>query len=112
MAERMKDNEDLALEALFASEPLADDGFSRKVMQRLRRRLWVRRLALPTAVVAGLAIAAKPATEMVGAFSGLTGLLPEGLLAQATSQIPQLSSMVLTGVVMVVAMVLMPAFDD
>ena len=57
--------DDLALEALFASQPIADDGFSRRVIARVRRRQWVRRLALPIAVLMGGAIAAKPALAIV-----------------------------------------------
>ena len=50
MAEKLKDAEDRLLESLFASEPIADDGFSRRVVTRIRRRIWVRRLALPVEV--------------------------------------------------------------
>ena len=52
MAERQKDNEDLVLEALFRAEPIADDGFCKRVVARVRRRVWTRRVTLPVAVVA------------------------------------------------------------
>jgi hypothetical protein len=67
MAERIKDKDDLALEALFRSDPLADDGFSGTVMSRVRYRIWVRRLALPMALMIGLAISAKPLVQFVSA---------------------------------------------
>ena len=56
MADRLKDKEDKVLESLFGSEPVLDKGFSLKVMKRLNRRLWIRRLALPTAFLLGAAI--------------------------------------------------------
>ena len=40
MVDRMKDDEDLAFEAMFADKPIADDGFSERVLARIRRR-WV-----------------------------------------------------------------------
>ena len=66
----MKDEDDIALEALFRSDPVADDGFSAKVASRVRRRVWVRRLALPTALVIGLAISARTLLQVIAVFSG------------------------------------------
>ena len=91
MADRMKDDEDLKLESLFASESVADDGFSDKVIKRVRRRIWVRRLALPVAFIIGGSIAVKPLTELLAALFGFattlsasaglsTDLLPSGLM--------------------------------
>ncbi len=60
MADAMKDAEDLMLEKLLASEPIADDGFSDRIVARVRRRLWFRRLTLPIAAAIGTSIAAKP----------------------------------------------------
>ena len=61
LADRMKDDEDLRLEALFRSDAVNDDGFSDRVMRRIRWQIRVRRFALPLAVLLGGAIAAKPA---------------------------------------------------
>jgi hypothetical protein len=95
MAERMKDKEDLKLEAMFRSDPVLDDGFSRIVLKRVRRRMWVRRLSLPVAVILGLAISAKPLMQIVGVTAGfvesLLGMtlsvdqLPVGSLPPASS---------------------------
>jgi thiol:disulfide interchange protein len=71
MAERIKDKDDLALETIFRSEPLPDGGFSAKVVSRVQRRVWVRRLALPTALVIGLAISAKSLLQLINAISGI-----------------------------------------
>ena len=64
MAERLKDSEDLQLEALFSSEPVQDDGFSARIMFRVQRRMWVRRLSLPVAIAIGAVIAAKPLLQL------------------------------------------------
>lgn len=118
MVERMKDEHDRALEALFASDPIADDGFSQRLMRRIRRRLWIQRLALPTAFVLGLAIAARPAYELAGALSGLATLLPVDALsplkslAEASSILPNMSAVAALGMAAVAAMVLLPALED
>ena len=65
MAERQKDNEDLVLEALFRAEPIADDGFSKRVVARVRRRVWTRRVTLPVAVVVGSVVAAEPVVSLL-----------------------------------------------
>ena len=96
MAERIKDKEDLKLEAIFRSDPVPDDGFSVKVVSRVRHRMWVRRLTLPLGIVIGAAISAKPLFQILGIVpdlintlfgSSLSGdLLPVG-------ELPQLSTM-------------------
>lgn len=76
MAERLKDNEDRKLESLFASDAIEDNGFSSKVMRRVRRQIWVRRLALPVAFVVGGSIAVKPLSELVTALISMASALP------------------------------------
>jgi len=91
MVERMKDSEDLKLESLFAYETIADDGFSLRVSKRIRRQIWVRRLALPVAFVIGGAVAIKPLAGLVSMLVNFistipsnvgldSGLIPENLL--------------------------------
>jgi hypothetical protein len=79
MAERIKDKDDLRLESMFRSEFIADDGFSVKVVSRVRRQMWIRRLALPVAFVLGASFAAKPLLQLAGIaprlFHSLTGNL-------------------------------------
>lgn len=79
MAERLKDDQDLKLEALFRSEPVQDDGFSARIMSRVRRRMWVRRLSLPTAFVVGALIAAKPVAQLAMLVPKIVGIVPVGL---------------------------------
>ncbi len=67
----MKDAEDLMLEKLLGSEAIADDGFSDRVVKKVRRRLWVRRLTLPIAAAIGTSIAAKPVLSLLESLQGL-----------------------------------------
>ena len=97
MAEKLKDAEDRLLESLFAAEPIADDGFSAKVVTRIRRRLWLRRLALPVAMVVGGAIAVKPASELVIAGAKLLAVVPEGVVETQVSWLPDLQSVAISG---------------
>ena len=96
MADRMKDTEDIKLESLFATDPLPDDGFSARIEKRIRRRLWMRRLALPVAVVVGGAIAIKPLAGLVTVFSKFLAVLPgnvgNNLSDVSASSLPQLST--------------------
>jgi len=76
MAERLKDEQDRALEALFRMQPVADDGFSQRVTATLRRRIWARRITLPFAVFVGSAIAAKPAVALMGRATEMLSSVP------------------------------------
>ena len=76
MAERMKDAEDLKLEALFSAEPVADDGFSVKVVSRVRRQVWIRRLSLPVAIAIGSLIGIKPLLELAGTLPQILRIIP------------------------------------
>ena len=81
MAERLKDSEDLKLETLFRSEPVLDEVFSARIVSRVRRRMWVRRLSLPTAFIAGAIIAAKPLTQLAMLAPKLVNIVPQNLLS-------------------------------
>lgn len=113
MADRLKDDEDRALEALFDSQPIADDGFTRRVVARVRRRLWIRRLLLPAAVVVGAAIAAEPALALFAALGNILPLLPtESLTLPRVSGLQDVSVwFVVTGAA-IAAMLLLPVLDD
>jgi hypothetical protein len=85
MVERMKSEEDAALEALFRRDALPDNGFSRRVVARIRRRLWLRRLLVPVAVVVGSLVAVGPASALLQAAI-------DAWLQSATSMSPLLLS--------------------
>ena len=112
MAERMKDTEDAALEALFRSEPIADDGFSARVLSKVRRRVWVRRLALPLAVIAGAAISAPAIRDVAVIMNDLAAMLSTGSLGLSTAILPQTSAVLLVAAATIAALFALPAFDD
>jgi hypothetical protein len=95
MAERIKDAEDRLLDSLFASSPVADDGFSVAVVAKVKRRLWLRRLALPAAAVIGGSIAVKPLAGLVIAAKNISSLIPESLLNTTVQAIPPLQTIIL-----------------
>ena len=112
----MKDAEDLKLESLFASEAIADDGFSARIQKRLKRQLWVRRLTLPIAVLLGGMIAIKPLVGLVTALPGLLSVLPANVSSNlpqiATSSLPQLSTIMLGGMLVIVAITVAKMLED
>lgn len=97
MVDRLKDNEDQMLEALFGSDLVPDNGFSTGVMTRLKRRLWIRRLTLPVAFVVGAAIAVKPLSQLVLTLSKLLAILPSNVTGLSLDLIPQNSTIFLGG---------------
>lgn len=108
MADRLKDEEDTRLESLFRSEPVRDDGFSVRVVSRVRRQMWVRRLSLPFAFVIGAAVSAKPVLQLANALPNLLGSVPGvavNLEKLPLGSLPQTSTMLLG--VMLLAAVLM-----
>lgn len=116
MVDRMKDAEDIKLEALFASETISDNGFSVRVEKRIRRQLWVRRLALPLAVLVGGLIAAKPLADLLTSFLKLASLLPasvsDNLNALPAGNLPQLSTIMLGAMLTVGVVVLTRLLED
>ncbi len=89
MADKIKDAEDHLLESLFRSEEIADNGFSKRVITRIRRRIWLRRLALPGAMLIGAAIAARPLFDLLTATSKLLTAVPESVLNMPSTLLPQ-----------------------
>ena len=104
MAEKIKDPTDRLLESMFRSEPIADDGFSGKVVSRVRRAIWVRRLALPIAMLVGAVIAIRPAIELVVFAPKLLSLVPSDVMSVPMSLLEQLPIIVLGGMLLAVGM--------
>lgn len=90
LADRMKDEDDLKLEALFRSAAVDDDGFSDRVMKRIRWRMRVRRYAVPLAILVGGIIAAKPAMDLLTVATRLITALPEDLRSLPLESLPQM----------------------
>jgi hypothetical protein len=92
---------------MFASAPIGDDGFSDRVMSRIRRQIWVQRLTLPIAFVVGAAIAARPLMQLVEAVSGLLEFIPQtvagNLATLPIAELPQLPAVLLGSTVLLAA---------
>jgi hypothetical protein len=112
MAEHIKDDEDRMLEQMFASPPLADDGFSVRVVRKVRRRIWVRRLTLPIATLIGAVISFKPLTSLVTTLAGFAQLIPQDILNVSSAIIPQAPTLVLGGLLLAVCMAGLRALED
>ena len=112
MVDRLKDNEDRMLESLFESEPVLDNGFSARVMTRLTRRLWVRRLALPVAFLVGAVIAVKPLSQLVVTFSKLLTVIPADFGGMSIDVIPQATTFFLGGLLLVATMMITKMLED
>lgn len=69
------DDEDLRLQDMFRSDPIPDNGFSDRVVRRVRRRLWVRRLLVPAATAAGGLVAVGPASQLLSSLLAQAGSL-------------------------------------
>jgi len=116
MVDRMKDAEDRKLESLFASNPIADDGFSTRIEKRIRRQLWVRRLALPVALLIGGVIAVKPLANLLTALLRFISVLPDNVSSNlgvvSTANLPQMSTFMLGGMLVLVAVMIMRMLED
>ena len=102
MADKFKDAEDLKLESLFDTGAIADDGFSEKIVRRIRRGIWIRRLTLPTAALVGGAIALKPALQILDAGTAVISALPQDLVAVPAVTVPQLPLILVGGTLLAI----------
>jgi hypothetical protein len=112
MAEKLKDAEDRLLETMFQSDLIADDGFSKRVVTRIRRRMWLRRLTLPIAMFVGGSIAIKPIAELSVAVSKLLTVVPMELLEAPIAVLPQFQYVVLGAMLLVAGMLGLRMLED
>ena len=112
MAEHMKDEQDRMLESMFASAPIADDGFSAQVMRRVRRKMMLRMLSLPIAVLVGGIIAFKPFSAILGIAYQLLLQLPDEFVAGAVASLPTVQLLVTGGLVLCAAIFTMSMLED
>ena len=112
MADKIKDAEDKFLESLFSAETIADDGFSERVVVKIRRRQWLQRLTLPIAATIGAAIAFKPAVAVFSIATQLMVAVPGEVMASATTWIPPLQLVVTGGMLLAVAMFGLRMLED
>ena len=103
MAEHMKDAQDRMLESMFESTSIADDGFSAAVIRRVRRKMLLRRLILPLAILIGGVIAFKPLTSIMAFAHQLLLQLPDELVGSVVASLPTLQLLVTGGLILSVA---------
>ncbi|MGI9221088.1 MAG: hypothetical protein ACR2QS_08650 [Woeseiaceae bacterium] len=108
MVEKIQDTEDRLLDAMFQADvvEIADAGFSDRVVRRIRRQMWVRRLALPIALVIGAAIAIKPATQLFDVGARVLGSLTANSVLPETALASQLPVLLLGGMALAFIMVM------
>ena len=112
MAEKMKDAEDRLLDSMFQSDSVADNGFSDRIVRQIRRQMWIRRLALPVAMVAGAAVAVKPVSQLFSVGSQIFGsIATESLLPQSVVA-SQLPIMLVVGMGLLIAMLMFRLFEE
>jgi hypothetical protein len=112
MADKTSDAQDRMLESVFQSAPIPDDGFSDRILFRIRRRIWVDRLALPVAALVGAAFALKPATQLVVALLPLLNVMPTDLVDAPLRFLPQLQTIGLGGMMFAAAIVLYKVVEE
>jgi len=112
MAEKLKDAEDRLLETMFQSDLIADDGFSKRVVTRIRRRMWLRRFTLPIAMLVGGSIAIKPVLQLSAAASKLLTIIPMELLETPVAMVPQLQYVVVGAMLLMAVMLGIRMLED
>ena len=108
----MRDDVDERLAALFHAEPIADNGFSERVTRRIRRRLWLRRLAVPLAAAVGGAIALKPLASMVTLLIEFLRSLPFDVVASTSGWVPSPAVIGLGGLLLVAMLLCLRLIDE
>ena len=112
MADKTSDAEDRFLKSVFDSTPIPDNGFSERVVFRIRRRIWINRLALPVATVIGAAFALKPATQLIVALLPLLDMVPIDIAGTPTQLLPQLQMIVLGGMMFAAGVTLFKILEE
>jgi hypothetical protein len=112
MAERIKDEQDRLLESMFESAPIADDGFSKQIMRRIRRKLWIRRITLPVAIFLGGLLAFQPVVSLLKGVYQLLSSLPADLLPSLEGSLPSLQLIVTGALVLFVLLFTLNVIED
>ena len=112
MADKTSDAVDRLLASAFEAAPIADDGFSDRIVSTIRRRIWINRLALPVAIVVGMAFALKPALQLVDALLPLLNVMPVELASVPMQFLPQIQLVVLGGMAFAAGVTLLRMFEE
>ena len=103
---------DRLLTSAFEAAPIADDGFSDRIVSTIRRRIWVNRLALPVAILVGMAFAVKPALQLINALIPLLNIMPVELASVPMQFLPQIQLIVMGGMAFAAGVTLLKMFEE
>ncbi len=112
MADKTTDREDELLQSLFAAEPVEDDGFSDRVVRKLRVRIWVQRLTLPVAALIGFAVAINPLMDLLALMPSLASMVPARFAFDIGSALPATPSLVVGGLLLIGGLGALQLLDD
>jgi hypothetical protein len=112
MADKTSDAVDRLLASAFEAEPIADDGFSSRIVSQIRRRIWVNRLALPVAILVGAAFALKPALLLIEALLPLLNVMPFELAGVPMQFLPQIELIVMGGMAFAAGLALLRMLEE
>ena len=112
MADKTTYREDELLASMFAADPVDDDGFSDRVVRKLRMRIWVQRLTLPIAATIGFAIAINPLMELLALTPSLASLVPARFSLDIMSMLPATQSLVIGGLLLIGGLGALQLLDD
>jgi hypothetical protein len=112
MADKTSDALDRLLVSAFEAEPIADAGFSNRVVSTIRRRTWINRLALPIAVVVGAAFALKPAIQLINALLPLLNVVPLEMASAPMQYLPQFQLVILGGMAFAAGVTLLKFLEE
>jgi hypothetical protein len=112
MAEKLQDSEDRLLASMFRTETVDDDGFSERAIRRIRWQLWVRRLALPGAMLVGTAIAVKPALQLLNIGSQVLGSLADKIQFPGAELSADLPVILVVGLAFALVMTTFRLFEE
>lgn len=112
MADKTTDREDELLASMFAAKPVEDAGFSERVLQKLRIRLWVQRLTLPVAATIGFAVAINPLMDLLALMPSLASPVPARFAPDIGSMLPATQSIVVGGLLLIGGLGALQLLDD
>jgi hypothetical protein len=112
MVEKLQDAEDRVLESMFQPHAIADDGFSDRVLRRINRQIWVRRLALPVAMVVGAAIAVKPVMDLLDIGARVLGPLADKAQLPSGALAAQMPAILVVGLAFALIMATFRLFEE
>ena len=111
----MTDKDDIFLRELFASPQIVDDGFSQRIVWKIRRQLWLERLTLPAAVIVGALFSVKPMAqlaEMLFRLSPVQHMLKVDLSVTGMPALLNTQNLILGGLVFLAGMLIYQIVED